>query len=119
MTSVDPYIRRVRPVRIIDGDTVVMDVDLGYGVTSRHSVRVLGVDCPEVRGDDREAGLRAKAYTERWLLNDCDPSAPWPYLMRSVKADSFGRYLGDIYTVTDLHLAQALLDSGHAVPFMA
>lgn len=120
MTAVDPYIRRIRPVRVYDGDTITVDVDLGYGVTSRHSIRVLGVNCPELRsGDDREAGLAARMFTVGWIDAAVARAtdAEWPLLMRSEKADKYGRYLGDVYTYRDEHLTPALLDSGNGVPY--
>ena len=59
---------------MIDGDTIVLDIDLGFGIWRLgQKVRVLGVNAPEMRGAPREAGRIAKAATTDWLQK-CDPT---------------------------------------------
>lgn len=105
--------------RVIDGDTIVAaDVDLGYRV-HRHDVtyRVLGVDCPEVHGATKQAGLEAREFTSLWLVEH--RSFHGGLMAWSVKEDSFGRWLAEIYCVQGEHsLSVDLLRSGHAAPFV-
>ena len=77
-------------VRVIDGDTIVLDIDAGFSITVRKHVRVLGIDTPEMRGPERTAGLEATMKVTRWL-------AGRQLTVFTEKADSFGRYLGDIF----------------------
>lgn len=90
--------------RVVTVDRVV---DLGFRIHTAQPIRLLGVDTPE-RGQD--GWKEATAFTKGWLDDRAGRLR-----ITSFKADSFGRYLGDIYTAnTDQHLGAALLESGHA-----
>ena len=60
------YEYKCKVVRVVDGDTVDVDIDLGFDVwLSKQRVRLYGVDTPESRTRDKEEkkyGLRAKAF---------------------------------------------------------
>lgn len=84
-------------VRVVDGDTVVMNVDLGFTVHVTVVFRLLGINTPELIGPNRTGGLAAKAHLEQLL-------AQGTLTLRSekpLKTDKYGRYLADI-TVTRL-----------------
>lgn len=51
-------------VEVIDGDTYVLDLDLGFHVKLRVHVRLLGIDCPE---KNTHAGRAAKAFAQEWF----------------------------------------------------
>ena len=56
------YAYRAVITRVIDGDTVVADIDLGFHTWRRDEhLRLIGIDAPEKRGETREAGLVATA----------------------------------------------------------
>ena len=65
------YEYRTKVVRVVDGDTVDVDIDLGFGVWLRKSrIRLLGVDTPESRTRDlveKKYGLAAKAFLKKSL----------------------------------------------------
>jgi len=49
-----PYEYHAKVINVIDGDTIVVDIDLGFNVVlSNQSVRLLGVDTPESRTSDK------------------------------------------------------------------
>lgn len=81
--------------RIIDGDTIELEVDRGMHETYRDRFRVLHLDTPETRGryakEQRGAGLLATQRAKELL-----PIGSKVYI-RTEKDDSFGRYLADIY----------------------
>lgn len=81
--------------RVVDGDTVDVDIDLGFGVwLSNQRIRILGIDAPETRTRDLEEkarGLEAKAYVENLL-----PEGSIQVLHTTqFKKGKFGRILGD------------------------
>lgn len=96
-------------LRTVDGDTVDLRIDLGFYMTAALRFRLLGVDTPE-RG---KPGFReATEFTRDWL------AARSRLRARTFKADSFGRWLADVYDAsTGDDLAQDLLRTGHAVPY--
>ncbi len=64
------YEYRAKIVRVYDGDTVYADLDLGFKHTMHEvSLRLFGINAPEVSGEERVAGLRSKAALEPLVLN--------------------------------------------------
>lgn len=107
------YTYKASLMRVVDGDTCDLAVDVGFHMTATLRFRLLGIDTPEVRGTTKEAGLAAKAALEGLL-------AKGPLLIRTEKGDSFGRWLADISVgVGDatFDVATEMLRLGHAVPY--
>lgn len=101
-------------VRVVDGDTWEGVLDLGLNLTAQEMVRLFGVNAPELHGATKEAGQRAKLFTEFWMTGKTlyiTSEAFRPY-------DSFGRVLATVYREGDtVSLNDALLRSGNAVEF--
>jgi micrococcal nuclease len=97
-------------INIVDGDTVDILCDLGFYLTATHRFRLLGVNCPEVHGETRVAGLEAAAYTRATLLGQT-------VRIRTAKSDSFGRWLCQVF-LGDVDFNQSLIERGLAVPYM-
>lgn len=66
-----PYFYRFKPVRVLDGDTVEGDLDLGFRLTQRVHVRLAGYDAPETHrpkdDEERQKGLLCKQYMEQLM----------------------------------------------------
>jgi len=112
----ETYVRNAILLRVIDGDTVDLRIDLGFRVWIEQRVRLLGVDCPEMTGPTRAAGMAAKTATEMWFRT---ASA---IVVQTVldKRDGFGRVLARICKQHGDRgdLSQWLLDNGYAVPYV-
>jgi micrococcal nuclease len=87
---------RARIERVIDGDTVLCTLDVGFHTYQQERVRLLGVNTPEVVGAQKAAGLTAKALVVAWVAQF---DGPWPFLIRTEKTDSFGRYLAEVWSL--------------------
>ncbi|HAU85112.1 MAG TPA: nuclease [Lachnospiraceae bacterium] len=110
----DNYTRRAIVVNVVDGDTVDVDIDLGYYMIARHRVRLLRVNSPEKFGETRQAGFAAKEFTTNELLGK-------EVFLVSKKTDSFKRWLGEIYYNKDgelRNISDELLKSGNAIEYM-
>jgi micrococcal nuclease len=59
------YTYRAQVTRVVDGDTIDVDLDLGCHVWIHRRLRFLDVNAWETRGAEREEGLAAKAYVEQ------------------------------------------------------
>lgn len=114
MPTTDKYVRLAKLVRVIDGDTVELDIDLGFSITIRERVRVLGINTPEMKGATRERGQAARDFTIDWFH---DHGVNVVCRTSKDKEDSFGRFLAEITCGAD-SLGADLLASGNAVPFM-
>lgn len=98
-------------VRVVDGDTIVVDLDLGWRVyRNREHLRVAGIDAPE-RGT--AAGSEAKAYAQQ-LLQPGDAVR-----VVSQAKPSFERTVGSIFMLEGVYLdrdfADVMVETGHAV----
>lgn len=116
MTYTPPgvYERCAIVTRVVDGDTLHLDVDLGCDTTLAMTVRLYGLNAPEM---NTEAGKAAKAFVEEWVWNRGNDL----FLIRTVKdkKEKYGRYLADLLPYDGSpSLCTALLESGHAVPYM-
>ena len=99
---------------VYDGDTIDMLIDVGFRMYSRQRIRVLGVNTPELRGDDKQEGLRFKTLTLDWIGGGLILSnEEFPFIVRTEKSDSFGRYLAEVTRKCDgQSLTQYLLEQG-------
>lgn len=99
--------------RVIDGDTVVADIDLGFNIVLRSEhLRLAGLDAPE--DDTAEGRVSAAVLTER-----IESQTVYLCTQKMKRKDreakgSFGRYLVTIYQ-GGLNINQWMVDTGHAV----
>lgn len=105
--------------RVIDGDTIVADIDLGFDVWLKDQyIRLSGVDTPELKSKDklhRAAGLLAKTKLTEFL------SSARGLLLKSEnfqpEDDKYGRILGTIITDRDENVNHYLLNNRYGVPY--
>lgn len=106
------------PMGFYDGDTMDVIIDIGFGVSIKHRLRLLGIDTPELRGDDRERGLVSRDAARGWMVIEMDHGEDWPLIIQTEKSDSFGRYLATVTSAeTGESLNQFLLDNHYADPY--
>jgi micrococcal nuclease len=81
--------------RVVDGDTVDVLIDLGFGINLKERVRLIGLDTPEMRSSDPMERTRARAATkfvENWFATH-DSLA---IRTRFDRRGKYGRVLGEI-----------------------
>lgn len=105
--------------RVVDGDTFDLELDLGFYQFGVYRIRLLGVDTPEIYGRNAtEQGTVAKQFVEEWFNKNLSEHT---ICARTIKADSFGRWLADIYIIdkdyTTIGLGEALLTAGLATAY--
>lgn len=103
-------------VEVVDGDTLKLDLDLGFHLTLRSRVRIIGINAPEMTTPE---GVAAKAFAETVVSIGDD------VMFHSSTLDKWGRPLGTVSITTPNKLrpeddglrdfGQAMLDAGHAV----
>lgn len=112
-------------LKVVDGDTVDVDIDLGFGVVlSNERVRIMGIDTPESRTRDKEEkkfGLAAKARLKSLLGKTCTLKTQINKNGEDMKG-KFGRILGDfdVYdSSTDSWkpVTEIMIAEGHAVEY--
>ncbi len=107
--------------RVIDGDTLLVSVELGFGVVARERLRLRGIDAPELGTPDGEGS--------RYYLQDILPRGK-RVVIKSHKTDIYGRFVADVLfhpvaqdaegiLLDGRYLNQELLDRGLAVRMLA
>jgi micrococcal nuclease len=112
------YEYRIKSViKVVDGDTIDVDIDLGFKISYTQRVRLAGIDTPESRTRDlyeKKLGMESK----EWLKNALSHAKT--IIIKTEKPDStekFGRILGWLY-VNDVNLNKAMIDQGYAWEYL-
>ncbi|MFT6220004.1 MAG: endonuclease YncB(thermonuclease family) [Myxococcota bacterium] len=82
------YLYKAKIIDVVDGDTLVVNVDLGFGINKEQRIRLAQIDAAEMKS---EAGQKAAKYL-RDLALDLEF-----VVIRTNKVDIFGRYIGDVF----------------------
>lgn len=105
------YEYQAQLIRVVDGDTVHMRVDLGMNISVEATLRLVGVNCPEHGTPEGEA---ATAFTTDWL------AAHGPrFVVQTTKdkREKYGRYLARVNSPDQNCLNDDLRAAGHAVSY--
>lgn len=111
------YTYRATVTGVYDGDTITADIDLGMGVWSHEQkIRLRGINTPEIKigtAEDRALGAKARDYLRSLLMGKT-------VVIRTFKdkKEKFGRWLADVW-IDEVKVNDRMIESGHAVPFMA
>ena len=106
---IDLYTYKARCISVYDGDSVTLDVDLGFNHWMlNQKIRLLGIDTPEIRGPERPEGL-VSAERLRGLIEGKDVIM----VSHRDRAGKFGRWLATIYA-NEINVNQLLIDEGLA-----
>lgn len=96
--------------RVIDGDTVEGNVDLGFGISKKMRVRLAEVDTPEIfrpKSDaERKLGYKAKEFVEDLALN-----RNIVLKTEKDKTGKYGRYIGHLYTSEGENINKLLIEN--------
>lgn len=102
--------------RVIDGDTIDVDIDLGFWVTVSYRVRLKGIDAAETRTknlEEKQKGINARLWLEKELAREGE------WIIETHKEDKYGRILGTLYFVGDpVTLNERMLNEGIAKPYI-
>lgn len=108
------YIYSASVVKVVDGDTVDLEVDLGFGVYKIDRFRLLGINAPELHSTkpgERERGEAARQF----LASLCEGKDVEIETFKD-KADKYGRYLV-MMDAGDVQINAAMVAAGHAVEY--
>ena len=111
------YVRKV--TKVVDGDTIDVDIDLGFDISFSSRVRLAGIDTPESRTKDlaeKALGIESKEYLKKHLKDAKS------VIIKTEKMDSsekYGRILGWVYINGDTEsLNDKMINDGYAWGYM-
>ena len=102
-----PYVYDAKIVRIIDGDTFDFEIDLGFSIHVKERMRLYGVNTPEIRGPERQEGLKVKKYVSDKILNKT-------FEILVYKKGKYGRYVADLMLIDKERLSVHLFKNNMA-----
>jgi micrococcal nuclease len=107
------YVKKV--TKIVDGDTIDVEIDLGFDISFSSRVRLAGIDTPESRTTDKmekALGLEAKAYLKKEI------ESAKTVVIKTEKMDSsekYGRILGWVFfDGSTVSMNEKMIEDGHA-----
>ena len=115
----DPYIYRIKSVtKVVDGDTIDADIDLGFDISLNKRIRLAGIDTPESRTrnlKEKALGLESKEWMKKTLAGAKD------ILIKTELPDStekYGRIIGHLFiNGQDTSLNNQMIAEGYALPY--
>jgi micrococcal nuclease len=115
----DPYIYRIKSVtKVVDGDTIDADIDLGFDISLTKRIRFAGIDTPESRTTnlkEKALGLESKEWLKKALEGAKD------IIIKTEKPNStekFGRIIGHLFiNGQETSLNTQMIDEGYALAY--
>jgi micrococcal nuclease len=107
------YVKKV--TKVVDGDTIDVEIDLGFDISFSSRVRLAGIDTPESRTTDKmekSLGLEAKDYLKKQI------ESAKTVVIKTEKMDSsekYGRILGWLFLDgSEVSMNEKMIEDGHA-----
>ena len=115
----DPYIYRIRTIsKVVDGDTIDADIDLGFDISLSKRIRLAGIDTPESRttnAKEKAMGLESKEWLKKALEGAKD------IIIKTELPDStekYGRIIGHLFiNGQETSLNNQMITSGYALAY--
>ena len=107
------YTYKAAVIAVTDGDTIVVDIDLGFGVWLRkQSIRMAKIDAPELKGSTIESANKSKEFLKSLILSK------WVTIRTEKDSkEKYGRWLGTVLIEEDNNLIDInskMVTEGHA-----
>jgi micrococcal nuclease len=103
------YYYKANVIKVYDGDTITVDIDLGIGIWLRkQSIRLYGIDAPEVRGSEKIEGKKSRDWLREKILGK-------EIILKTIKdkTGKYGRLLGEIWFENE-NINDLLVEAGMA-----
>jgi micrococcal nuclease len=115
----DPYVYRIKSItKVVDGDTIDADIDLGFDISLTKRIRLAGIDSPESRTTnlkEKALGLESKEWLKKSLEGAKD------IIIKTEKPDStekYGRIIGHLFiNGQETSLNNQMIDEGYALAY--
>ena len=95
--------------KVVDGDTIDCDVDLGFHMTAKIRFRLARINTPEMRGSEKVEGKAAK----QWLIEQLD-KVDNKIRIETGKTGKYGRWIAEVYINDTVNVNEELVKNGHA-----
>jgi len=101
------YQYKCKVLKVIDGDTVDVQTDLGFDILLNMRVRLFGIDAPEMSTPEGKAA-------RLWLIDAMPVESEWTLATIKDRKEKYGRYLGEFRQNEDTTINKRIVEAGHA-----
>lgn len=101
-------------VEVIDGDTIDVNVDLGFDIIHKLRVRLYGINTPESRTRNKEEKVRGLAAKAR--LKELIEAKSVVIETQKDDTEKYGRFLATVY-LSGANINKQLITEGHAIEY--
>lgn len=103
-------------IKVYDGDTCTLRLDCGFGVSVVQTIRLYGINAPELKGDSHDSGLKSRNF----LMEKLKSADSITIKTIKDKTEKFGRLLGIIFIDEDFSKSvnESLIEEGLAVEYL-
>jgi len=102
---------------IYDGDTMKVVLDLGFNITSLETLRLYGINAPELKGSERDKGLISRDYLRNRIYTAIDNNIPIIVRTHKDKTGKYGRLLAEVF-IDNVNINEELIKKDLAVEYM-
>lgn len=108
------YIYKAEVVSVYDGDTITVNIDLGFNTwIFKEKIRLNRINAPEIKGSSKKKGIESRNFLQNLILGK-------EILIETIKdkKEKYGRYLGEVYLKTGsetINVNDKMVQSGFAV----
>lgn len=109
----EEYIYNCQVKRVYDGDTITVDIDLGLNTWVKdQTLRLYGIDTPEIRGEEKEEGKKVRDWLRSLILDK-------KVIIRTYKDSKgkYGRWLAEVFYNGE-NLNEKMLSLGYAKEYL-
>jgi len=114
------YTYKIKKIlKIYDGDTITIEVDLGFGVTKKEKLRLAFIDAPEIRGESRPEGLKSRDWLREVLYSaEKEDKIIIARTIRDRKG-KYGRYIAELFLddTEGISINQRMINEGYALVY--
>ncbi len=100
-------------IKIYDGDTITVKIDLGFSITKKEKIRLSRINTPEIRGEERPEGLVSRDWLRNRINSAIENNVDIIIKTNKDIKGKYGRYIGDVF-ISDICINDELVSLGLA-----
>jgi micrococcal nuclease len=109
----EKWVRNAKVVKVVDGDTIDCEVDLGFRMFARTRFRLARINAPETRGEERERGLVTKKYVTGVFFLPVEEGIPFQGCNVTIQSfkrpGKYGRWIAEVILKDGTNLSDMLV----------
>lgn len=111
------YEYKVKEIKsIYDGDTMIVVIDLGFGVYKTEKLRLAFIDAPEIRGDEHDAGIISRDWLRVKMQDAIDNKKNITIKTFKDRKGKYGRYIAEIF-IDEISINKQMIEEGYAIAY--